>query len=245
MLNMRDMQVQRGLHSALLFETTEELYARVYMELRPRGAIPGVEIRFCQFANANSLIRYEDGRIKLRISDLLEGAPAPVMEALAHILLAKLLRKPIDEKYNERFRRYLNRKDVRRSMHLVRQIRGRKLFSKAAGKHYNLVELFEDLNQRFFHGLMARPDLGWSLRPSRTTLGHYDPSHNAIVISRIFDGPSVPKLAIEYVLFHEMLHLRFPVEHNGARRCVHTREFREEEKRFPGYKEARELLGKL
>jgi hypothetical protein len=42
-----------------------------------------------------------------------------------------------------------------------------------------------------------------------------------------------------------MLHLRCPVDHNGARRRVHTREFRDAEKQFPRLKEARELLKKL
>ena len=76
-------------------------------------------------------------------------------------------------------------------------------------------------------------------------LGHFDPSHNAIIISRIFDRPQVPALAVEYVLFHEMLHLRYPVDHNGARRRVHTREFREAEKKFPRLKEAKEILKRL
>jgi predicted metal-dependent hydrolase len=73
-------------------------------------------------------------------------------------------------------------------------------------------------------------------------LGHFDPSHNAIIISRIFDRPQVPALAVEYVMFHEMLHLRYPVDHNGARRRVHTREFQEAEKKFPQLKEAKEIL---
>jgi hypothetical protein len=47
---------------------------------------------------------------------------------------------------------------------------------------------------------------------------------------------------VEYILFHEMLHLRFPVEHRGARRCVHTREFKEAEQQFPLLKEAKQLL---
>jgi predicted metal-dependent hydrolase len=76
-------------------------------------------------------------------------------------------------------------------------------------------------------------------------LGHFDPSHNAIIISRIFDNPSVPLLAIEYVMFHEMLHLRYPVDHAGSRRRVHTREFRVAEKEFPGWKEAKEILKRL
>jgi len=76
-------------------------------------------------------------------------------------------------------------------------------------------------------------------------LGHFDPSHNAIVISRIFDTVHVPRVALEYVVFHEMLHLRYPVDHSGARRRVHTREFRAAEKTYPHLREAREILKKL
>ena len=76
-------------------------------------------------------------------------------------------------------------------------------------------------------------------------LGHFDPSHNAIVISRIFDDASLPLLAIEYVMFHEMLHLRYPVDHAGVRRRVHTREFRAAERGFPRLAEAKELLKKI
>jgi hypothetical protein len=93
--------------------------------------------------------------------------------------------------------------------------------------------------------MMARPDLGWTVRSSRTTLGHYDPSHHAIVLSSILDRPEVPRIAVEYVMFHEMLHLRYPVDHRGSRRCVHTPEFKAAEKEFPRLKEAREALKHL
>jgi len=128
---------------------------------------------------------------------------------------------------------------------VVRQIRGRKFVSGAQGRQYNLGEIFEELNARFFGGLLAQPLLGWSRHPSRSRLGHFDPSHNAVIISRIFDSPAVPKLVLEYVIFHEMLHLRHPVDHSGARRRVHTREFREAEKAFPRLKEAKDLLRAL
>ena len=87
--------------------------------------------------------------------------------------------------------------------------------------------------------------IGWSPNASRTLLGHYDSSHNAIVLSRILDRPDTPKLAVEYVLFHEMLHLRHPAEHNGSRRCVHTKAFKEAEKQFEHLREAKALLKKL
>jgi predicted metal-dependent hydrolase len=202
-------------------------------------------VRFERFAGANSLIRYAEGRLLVRITDLLEAAPAPVMEALAFILLAKLLRKRISAIHSHRYRLFLNRREMRQRTQMVRLERGRKLCLDPKGEVYDLEHVFEKLNQLHFHGLMARPLIGWSLRRSRTRLGHFDPSHNMIVVSRVFDQPTVPVLALEYVMFHEMLHLRFPVEHTGARRCVHTKEFKAAEQEFPNVEEAKQLLKKL
>jgi hypothetical protein len=233
------------LESAIFFETPEELFVRVFSQVKPRTAPPDVQVEFRRFANANSSIRLDNGRLQVRISDVLEGAPPPVLEALAFILLSKLYRRPVPDGYSVRYRRYLNQKEMRRNLHLVRQTRGRKLASAPEGTHYDLNQLFDELNFQYFFGLMAKPNLGWSLRRSRSTLGHYDPSHNTIVLSKILDDSHVPRLAVEYVMFHEMLHLRYPVDHSGNRRCVHTPEFKEAERRFPRYREAKELLKKL
>jgi len=234
-----------GLQTGLFFESAMEIYARVFRELKPRTSAPEMQIEFCKFANADSFIRLDNGRLHVRMSDLLEGAPAPVLEALAYILLGKLYRKEVPRLYSHRYKQYLNRRDVRRQAHLIRQLRGRKFISGPRGEYHDLEELFERLNGQYFGGMLGRPQLGWSRQPSRSMLGHFDPSHNAIIISRIFDRPAVPALALEYVMFHEMLHLRYPVDHAGARRRVHTKEFREAEKQFPRLKEAKEILKRL
>jgi hypothetical protein len=231
--------------SSLFFESAVEIFARVHREIRPRTPVPPIEVHYKQFVDPNSRVRLEAGRITVMISDLLEGAPAPVTEALAHILLNKLYRKPIARQHQHRYRLYLNRRDMRHRIDLMRQTRGRKAHKGPAGVTHDLVTIFEDLNTRHFGGMMARPELGWSHVRSRTRLGHFDPSHNMIMISRIFDDPRAPRLALEYVMFHEMLHLRYPVDHSGTRRCVHTPEFKAHEKQFPGFKEAKALLGKL
>ena len=134
---------------------------------------------------------------------------------------------------------------MRSRIEATRQSRGRKTHKGPAGVLYNLETVFEDLNTRYFGGMMTRPQLGWSHVRSRTRLGHFDPSHNMIMISRIFDDFRVPRLALEYVMFHEMLHLRYPVDHSGTRRCVHTPEFKAHEKQFPQFREAKALLRKL
>src|SRR5690348_10753200 len=158
------MQVE----AALFFETPEELYARVFRRLKPRTPLPEIRIQFKRYANADSRVALMNGVLQVQISDMLEGAPAPVQEALALILLGKLYRKQPDAKALAVYRRYLNRADVRRTLHLVKQERGRKLFRNPRGAAYDLHAIFDDLNLQFFGGLMAEPQLGWSMRPSRT-----------------------------------------------------------------------------
>lgn len=221
------------------------LFEQAYREVRPRAPIPEFKVQFFPFANLNNTIRLRQGRILVRISDLLEGAPEPVLHAIFHILIAKLYRKQIDAQHAARFRKFTGSQSVAAKTHLIRQIRGRKRLLGPQGTHYNLEEIFEELNTRFFHGLMARPLMTWSGNHSRYRLGHYDPAHNTIVISRVFDRCEMPRYALEYLIYHEMLHLRFPVKLRGSRRCVHGAEFQAEEKRFPQLEDAKEYLKKL
>jgi len=220
----------------------EAILRESYRELRPLAEMPAFELRFYPFANLNNTIRLREGTLKLRISDILEGAPETVLRAIVHILMAKIYRKPIDTALASRYRRYVSSRDLQQKAQLIRQIRGRKLFASPQGHTYDLEAIFEDLNLRFFHGLLARPRMSWSSARARNSLGHYDPAHNAIVISRIFDQPRVPRYAVEYLVYHEMLHLKHPVKLRGSRRSVHGPEFHAEEKLFPQLEQARRFL---
>jgi hypothetical protein len=219
-----------------------EIFQEAYRELRARTPAPPLHVRFYPFVSINNTIRLRQGELYIRLSDLLEGAPEAVLHSIAHILLAKLYRKPVERLHSARYRRYVAGHDVAAKARLVRQMRGRKHIQSARGHHYHLEEIFDDLNRRCFHGLMGRPQLTWSQNHARSSLGHYDPAHNAIVISRVFDHPRVPRYAVEYILFHEMLHLKHPVKLRGGRRCVHSREFLAEEKMFPELEQARKFL---
>ena len=221
------------------------VFAQAYHELRPVTPMPEFEVRFYRFANINNTIRLRQGRIFVRLSDLLEGAPDAVLYAILHILLAKLYRKPIDRALATRYRRFTGSHAMAEKAKLIRQMRGRKRIEGPRGKHYDLDQLFEELNQRFFHGLMARPQMTWSGTQAVRSLGHYDPAHNTIVVSRVFDRAAVPRYAVEYLVYHEMLHLRHPVKLRGSRRNVHPASFREEEKLFPQLAEAQEFLKHL
>jgi hypothetical protein len=221
------------------------IFHETYRELRPRAAMPEVAVEFYSFANVNNTIRMRDGKLLVRLSDLLEGAPESVIRAIAHILLAKMYRCPIAREHATRYRQYVSSHEITRKAHLVRQMRGRKRLRPAKGHFYDLDAIFDHLNTGFFHGLLGRPRMSWSQLGTRRILGHYDPAHNAIIISRVFDHPAVPRCAVEYIVYHEMLHLKHPVKLAGSRRCVHSAEFHAEERLFPGLEEAKRFLKRL
>jgi hypothetical protein len=221
------------------------VFEESYRALRPRSPLPEMAVQFFPFASINNTIRGREGKLFVRVSDMLEGAPDNVLQAIAHILLAKMYRRPIEREQATRYRRYISSRSIRSKADLLRQIRGRKRIDSARGRAYDLEAIFDELNARFFHGLLARPLMTWSRVHARNRLGHYDPAHNAIVVSRVFDDFRVPRHAVEYIVYHEMLHLKHPVKLRGSRRCVHSREFQAEERLFPRLDDAKAMLKQL
>ena len=228
-------------------ESPAEIYRRVFRELKPAAAAPEFEVRFHPYANLDSRIRLESGhrKIVVKVSDQLENAPPDVQESLAHVLLSKLYRKTIDRTHQQRYKEFVNRSDVRRRALEIRRQRGRKRLTPPTGGSYDLESMFDAINLQYFDGRLEKPRLGWSVRRSRRLLGHYDHAHHAIVISRLLDSPAVPRFVVEYVLYHEMLHLKHPVEYRAGRRCVHSPEFKRDERRFPQFEEANHYLKQL
>ncbi len=220
----------------------EEIFARVFRRLGVRRPAPDFRVEYRAFAGLRSTIRWRGNVARVCISDLLAEASPIVLEALAEILLTQLLRRQPSREARECYMACVMSPAMRRRADEVRRARGFKLLRPAQGQHFNLEQIFEQLNQRYFRGELSVTRLGWSLRRSRTLLGHYDSAHRTITISRRLDSPSVPRYLIEYLVFHEMLHLRYPVERRGHRRVVHSKAFQEAEKRFPKYEQARRRL---
>jgi predicted metal-dependent hydrolase len=157
-------------------------------------------------------------------------------------LLCKVYRRRASREARECYLAYVLSPGIRQRIDQARRQRGTKRLLPARGRCHNLEEIFHRLNQQFFDGELSLTRLGWSVQNSRTILGHYDAGHGMIVINRALDSPKAPAHLVEYLVFHEMLHMRFPVERNGHRRVVHSREFRKAERVFPKYEEARKSL---
>jgi hypothetical protein len=129
-----------------------QIFEASYRELRPRAPMPDLAVEFFAFVNINNTIRMRQGKLFVRLSDLLEGAPDAVLQAIAHILLAKMYRKPIERAHATRYRRHICGQDISKKAHLVRQMRGRKRIESPQGQYYNLENIF----RRPEHAIFSR-----------------------------------------------------------------------------------------
>jgi len=110
------------------------------------------------------------------------------------------------------------------------------------GERYDLSILFNKLNKEYFRGQLSQPRLVWSSRRSIRRLGYFHPEINTIAVTQKLDEKNIPRMLVEYVLYHEMLHQHFGVKNHNGRRYAHTSAFRTAEKNFKHQKEAENLI---
>ncbi|MCZ2154378.1 MAG: M48 family peptidase [Bryobacterales bacterium] len=232
-------------HQLQLFESTKDIYYRVFNKLRPRTVPPTIRIAFKPYTNANCYVRWKDQQLHVSLADSFRSAPPYVTEAIAFILLAKIYRRPVPPPALEAYHEYMNRGEIRARLFRMRKERGTKRMDPPRGAYFDLEAIFAELNATFFEGNLGTPAIGWSKSASARTLGHYDSTHHAIVISRFLDRPEAGYELVRYVVYHEMLHIKYPIQYDGARRIIHSREFRAEERRYPQFTELKEKLRSL
>ena len=220
-------------------------FADAFRHMGGNRGVPAIEVRFYPYAGLSSTIRLRQGRVYVRVSDILRHSPREVLYALASILVAKLYRLKAPKEQQRAYREYTLNPAVLDRSEATRKRRGYKLTTSPRGRVYDLDEMFADLNARYFSGQLRRPVLSWSARAASRVLGHHDHIHGAIIISRTLDSPRVPRFVVEYVLYHEMLHVKHPPRRDSGRTLYHSRQFRDDERRFERFDEALKFLDKI
>jgi predicted metal-dependent hydrolase len=226
-------------------DVLESVFDEALRSLVMKEPRPEIDARFYPYAGLSSTIRLRKGRVNARVSDILIGSPREVLFALASILVAKLYRLKAPKVHEQTYRQHILDPSVLDASHDARRKRGYKLTTSSRGKTYDLAELFKELNARYFAGKIEQPMLSWSQRRTRRVLGHHDHVHRAIIISSTLDNPRIPRLVVDYVLYHEMLHVKIPPRVISGRTVYHGRAFREEERRFEHFDEAVKWLEKI
>lgn len=113
------------------------------------------------------------------------------------------------------------------------------------GVCHDLDAAFRRVDTAYFRGTVARPRLAWSRSFTHRKFGHYDPVGDTVMVSSSLDRADVPALAVDFVVYHELLHKKHGVRWENGRARVHTPGFKAEERRFRGMAEAEAVLLRL
>ena len=222
----------------------EALFQRMFTRIGCEGRPPQFHVEFYTYSSLVITLRRRGDVYYVRFSDLLQRAPMPVLEGAAARLLARVFRRKPSRTLVRPYLEYARSDRTRnRIQHLRRRVRPAQ--ASAQGEHHDLVALFEQLNEKYFSRQLERPHIAWSSRAWRRQFGSYDPGPNQIVLNRRMDRPGVPQFVVEYVLYHEMLHVKHPTRRSGCTLISHSPEFRVEEKRYEHFGTARKFLDRM
>lgn len=118
--------------------------------------------------------------------------------------------------------------------------------ANAKGHFFDLQNIFDHVNSQFFEGKIQVP-ITWFKAPRyrcfhRVTFGSFDRTIPLIRINQLLDQTEVPLPFVEYIVYHEMLHVECEaiVDKRGHLR-VHTPEFRRREALHPYFKVAKKM----
>lgn len=223
----------------------DRIFHRIFTRIGCQGRPPHFIVELHPYANLAHTLRLRDDVALVRLSDLLRDAPVPVIEAAAAILLAKVYRRGVPAELRQIYRRFALSSCTRRRIAQIRRRRVRRVAHQPRGNTHDLGPMFMHLNHAYFGGSLPRPRLAWSARPWASQFGCFDPSLRQIVINRRLDRADVPAYAVEFILYHEMLHVKHPLRAAACRLQAHSAAFRAEEKRFTHYHRARKFLANL
>jgi len=183
--------------------------------------------------------------VSFRVSDYLDGAPDEILSSLAWYLMSKALGRECQPGRSDAYLAHSRSRALWQPKKELYLRRAHALSVCAKGEARDLSVVFEYVNACYFEGRFGSPTLAWADESPSRRLGFYFEPLDLMAANRVLDSPSVPRYVLEFVMYHELLHCVVPPRGTPSRRIYHSREFRERERAFSMYGDARRWLEKL
>jgi hypothetical protein len=179
--------------------------------------------------------KYQSGGLRLILHKAFLFAPKYILLAVKDYVLfgrrksLKVIRSFMEGYFQKRdYSRVLDKRSLR-----------------CRGEFYDLKEILLEVEKKYLGKEFEDLFITFFKKPnyrkfSRITFGSYSSELKLIKINEILDDLFFPKYFVEFIVYHEMLHhIHGEKRGRDGRRSVHTREFREAEKKYSHYEEAK------
>jgi len=183
-----------------------------------------------RFKGYNSRIVLNKGlkKIEFRLSKKFQTVDEDICFGLYQTLIARLFKKKVFTLKMELFERY------------IKNIHSNYIIENSFSDPL-LEDSFSRINGEFFNDAMRIRRVAFG-KHSYQILGKYDFNSDEITISSILKNADTE--LIDFVMYHEMLHKKHGFG-SFLKRSYHSRQFRQDEKRFPNYSTVNKRLNEL
>lgn len=178
-----------------------------------------------RFRSYNANIQLHNRTLTVSLSKRWKGIDRKIQIGLIQELMVRLFRKRLNTMEMDLYNIFMKK------VHL------------AAPKNRpdpTLEASFLRVNERFFSGLLDKPNLEWSNSMHR--LGSYDFGTDTIRISSVLKDDLE---LVDYVAYHELLHKKLKFNAKYGRTRSHTPLFRKNERLFPNHAALEGRIGRI
>lgn len=227
----------------------EALARALELALRARHGHAAPRLRLSVTDNVRTMVSLrrdkQRDQIEARVHHMFLHAPPEIWSALGEYLFAA------DREAARQIASY-----IEQHRQQIRRPERRPLSLTPRGRHHDLHEICQAINERYFGGELS-VNVTWArhqaARPGSgrrsIKLGSYTSRDRLIRVHPALDAAFVPRYFVEYIVYHEMLHHVLPPKLQNGRRELHGPAFLARERQFQDYRAAlrweRENLGKL
>ena len=207
---------------------------------------PRTSVRPCCFVDSKEFSFSWAGKgdcLEVRVSDYVMDAPDDVLEDVVDGILRYIYRR--ERSFGPAFREYMSSDAFILAKRPVYFRRSRNLTDTGIGK---VRSLYDSVQRLMDAGLVRESDIDnsifvWTTRPLYTRMGKCSTMMRIVSISSVFDSDRWSEHTLDYVVYHEIIHLR--LGYRPFDRNPHDRQFRREMSLYPDSESAEEELRRI
>jgi hypothetical protein len=200
-----------------------------------------VTAEFEEFKEFKVKWRRSCGWAEFEVSDYLTDAPQNVMTGLAETIFSRISGKA-RERYPSDMMQWITSDDFVKNKQPLYLQRARNLTGTPIGEHIDLEASYRRLVDLGLAEYDEDLVISWTRMPNTKRVGYCSVLMKVIMISSVFDTPSIPPFVSDYVLYHELIHMSKGFDPFGQR---HGADFHVLERLYPMKDEADEWMKRL
>ena len=200
-----------------------------------------VSAEIAEFKDFKLKWRRSCGWIEFTVSDYLKDAPQEIIEGIARIIFSRISGSGSKE-YPKNMEEWLTNYEFAKANRPTYLRRSRNLTRSAKGRCRGLTESYNRLVEQ---GMIPQMDdivFTWTKEPNIRRVGYCSILMRVIAISSVFDTEEIPEFVLDFIVYHEMLHMMRGFDPLGK---LHDAEFQADESKYPMKAESEEWLRRL